>query len=111
MNVKTRIQGQLDQVFEMLSHPYRRRMLTMIGERNPRGGDEFTMAELAEPDSDLSVFTQDLYHSHLPKLADAGYIDWDRENDVIRRGPRFAEVAPLISLMQKHPDELPADWP
>lgn len=111
MNAITRPQGQLDQVFEILSHPYRRRILTMIDEHNPRDGDEFSMAELADPDSDLSVFTRELYHSHLPKLADAGYIEWDRETDVIRRGPRFNEIAPLVSLMQKHADELPADWP
>lgn len=95
----------------MLNHRYRRRILAMIGEHNPRDVDEFTMAELADTDGDLSLFTQELYHSHLPKLADAGYIEWDRENDVIRRGPRFSQIAPLVSLMQNHAEELPAEWP
>lgn len=111
MNAKPLTRGKLDQIFDMLSHPYRRRTLTMIGEHNPRGGDEFTMAELAASDGDLGVFTHELYHNHLPKLADAGYIEWDREIDVIRRGPRFADIAPLISLVQRHADELPVDWP
>lgn len=83
----------------------------MVGDHNPRGGDEFTMAELAESDGDLSVFAQELYHRHLPKLDEAGYIEWDRERDVIRRGPRFAEIAPLVSLMENHADELPEGWP
>lgn len=102
---------QLDEMFGALSHPYRRRILTMIGERNPRGGDEFAMAELATPDDDVSLFTRDVYHVHLPKLEAAGYIEWDRENDLIRRGPHFREIAPLVALMDDHAKELPDGWP
>lgn len=98
-------------MFDVLAHPHRRRILTNVGERNPHSGDELTTTVLADSNGDQSVVTRELYHSHLPKLADAGYIEWDREDDVIRRGDRFAELAPLISLMQKHADELPVDWP
>lgn len=86
-------------------------MLTMINDRTTRGEDEFTMTGLAGANEDLMLSSQELYHNHLPKLADAGYIKWDRKNDVIRRGPRLAAIAPLISLMQRHADELPGDWP
>jgi hypothetical protein len=83
----------------------------MIGQHNPRDGNEFTMDELADADGDLSTFTQELFHRDLPQLADAGYIEWNREDDVVRRGLRFAEIAPLIKLMDKHADELPEGWP
>lgn len=108
---KTQTRRQLDSMFAVLSHPYRRRILTMIAERNPRDGDEFAVEELATPEDDLSLFADEAYHGHLPKLDDAGYVEWDREDDVIRRGPRFHEIAPLIALMRDHADELPAGWP
>ena len=53
----------------------------------------------------------EMHHTHLPRLAEAGYVEWDREDDVLRRGPRFDEVAPLIELLVVHEDELPAGWP
>lgn len=101
----------LDELFDVLNHPYRRRILTLLDEHNPRREDEFSMDELSTEDDDLELFTTALYHTHLPRLADAGFIEWDRDEDVIRRGPRFDEVAPLIALMRDHEDELPVGWP
>lgn len=51
-----------------------------------------------------------LYHVHLPKLAEAAYIEWDADTQTIRRGPNFDEIAPLLQLMADHEDELPAAW-
>ena len=98
-------------MFDILSHPYRRRVLALLDEHNPRDEDEFSIEALAAEEDDLDLFTQKLYHTHLPKLAEAGYIDWDEENGVIRHGPRYDEVAPLVRLMREHADELPAGWP
>ena len=52
-----------------------------------------------------------LIHNHLPKLAEAGYIEWDRDTGEISKGPRFDEIKPLLDLIQNHADELPPDWP
>ena len=46
----------------------------------------------------------------LPLLDDAGVIEWDREADEIRKGPRFAEIRPLLELLDDHREELPSDW-
>ena len=83
----------------------------MLAEANPRDDDEFTPEELHAEDEDLDRFTTELFHSHLPKLAAAGYIDWDRETNAVRRGPKYDEIAPLVELMIAHEDELPEGWP
>ncbi len=102
-------QVELDELFEVLSHPHRRRILTSLNERNPREEGEFSLAELIT-EEEIDEETTGLFHNHLPKLDEAGFIDWDRERHLVRRGPRFAEVEPLIELMVNHTDELPADW-
>lgn len=101
--------NELDELLDVLSYPPRRRILTRLNARNPRDVDEFELAELAGDDEPEDE-TVGLIHNHLPKLADAGFIDWDRERHVVTRGPRFHEVAPLIDLMVAHQDELPANW-
>ena len=103
----------LDVVFEALAHPYRRRILLLVAERNPRDENEVKVAveDLATEDDDLELLTVELYHTHLPKLAEAGYVEWDEEGHTIRRGPNFETISPLIRLMDDHRDELPGGWP
>ncbi|WP_433629501.1 winged helix-turn-helix domain-containing protein [Halomicrococcus sp. NG-SE-24] len=103
--------GSLDRIFDALSHPYRRRILLLVSEHNPRDEDEFSVVELATEDDDLELLTTELYHAHLPKLAESGYIEWDEDIHSIRRGPNFDEIAPLLRLMDDYQDELPEGWP
>jgi hypothetical protein len=103
--------SRLDWMFDALKHPYRRRILMLVSEHNPRDEDEFTIENLATDDEDLELLTTALYHTHLPKLVDAGYIEWDEGSHIIRRGPNFEEIAPLLRLMDDHQDELPEGWP
>lgn len=42
-----------------------------------------------------------------PMLAEAVFIDWDRESGEIRRGPNFEELRPLLESIVAHQDELP----
>lgn len=99
----------LGELLAVLSHPHRREILARLNDRNPRDEDEFELERLV--DDELDDETISLVHNHLPKLADAGFIDWDQERHVVTRGPRFHEIAPLLDLMVAHQDELPADWP
>lgn len=100
---------ELDELFEVLSHPHRRRILTSLNEWKPREEDEFNLTELVTED-EIEEEAPGFFHNHLPKLDEAGFIDWDQERHVVRRGPRFSEVDPLIELMINHSEELPADW-
>jgi len=101
----------LDRMFDALSHPYRRRILLLVSEHNPRDEGEFSVDALETADDDLELLTTELYHAHLPKLADSGYIEWNEDTHTIRRGPNFTEIAPLLRLMHEHQDELPDGWP
>lgn len=101
----------LDTVFDALSHPYRRRILTRLNDHNPRDEASFSTDSVADEVDDDERVAIDVHHRHLPKLAESGFIEWDREANVVTRGPRFDEIAPLIDLMDAHRDELPAGWP
>jgi hypothetical protein len=43
-----------------------------------------------------------LIHTHLPKLANAGYIKWDSESETVSKEPRFSEVEPLVQLLREY---------
>lgn len=43
-----------------------------------------------------------LYHRHLPKLVNSGYVEWDTDADTISRGPKFSEVEPLVQLLKEY---------
>lgn len=65
------------------------------------------LAPAEADDDDLDRLKAELQHNHLPKLAEAGCIDWDAETQTIRRGPNFDEIALLLRLIDDHRDELP----
>lgn len=102
---------RLDVIFDALGHPYRRRILLMVSDHNPRDEDEFSVDDLKTEDDDLELLTEELYQLHLPKLVDAGYIEWNEDTQTIRRGPNFNDIEPLLRLMHDHRNELPNGWP
>lgn len=101
---------RFDVALDALSHVYRRRLLIEL-----RVTEEVTLAEDRRlvangGDVDPDMVHQHLFHVHLPKLAENGYIEWDRESDVVRAGDRFEEIAPMLELLDAHADELPEGW-
>ncbi|MEF8936798.1 DUF7344 domain-containing protein [Halovenus amylolytica] len=95
---------QTDRLLETLADRQRRVVLLLL----KRGA--------VENEADLLFRSKDetkaaLVHNHLPKLEEAGYIEWDRESGTIERGPEFDEIEPLLELIEEHSDELPYDWP
>lgn len=102
--------GSLDELFETLSQSARRHILTALVDANPRDEAEFAPTAFTGDDRPEEASTR-LHHVHLPKLEEAGFIEWDPESGTITRGPRFDEIEPLLELLVAHRDELPAGWP
>ncbi|WP_410767145.1 hypothetical protein [Haloferax sp. DFSO60] len=92
----------LNEVFEALSHEYRRRILFRLVEEDAELAGTFlsppTLGKQTEPD----ILSLKLHHVHLPKLDSAEFIDWDREDGSVSRGERFEAVVPLLEMLAEH---------
>ena len=50
---------------------------------------------------------RELFHRHLPMLADMGVVEWELEPFVASRGPRFNEVAVVFDALQAEATDIP----
>jgi hypothetical protein len=87
-----------DEAMKVLSNATRRRVLEVLHERN----SPIDPAALSD-ESDLyegppESFEVSLHHNHLPKLDDAGFIDWDCQRGTIAKGRRFDEALALLDV-------------
>ena len=116
----------VDTIFEALANEYRRRLLIDLLDRASRrvsrpSGASWEISEANEEllnrhlsstravdDADETLVR--LHHVHLPKLADFGFVEWDRDAHVVARGPRFDEIRPVLELLDGRRDDLPATW-
>ncbi|WP_338756553.1 GAF domain-containing protein (plasmid) [Halobacterium salinarum] len=78
------------------SRPRRAILMTLV-----ENTGEVSIATLERRLPQESTRTQ-LHHSHLPKLANAGYITWSPDADSISWGPNFSEVEPLVQLLKEY---------
>ncbi|WP_425433286.1 DUF7344 domain-containing protein [Haloarcula nitratireducens] len=94
-----------DELFDRLSHPVRRRIL-----RDLAAADRGTVLSSDDFIGDRSQSKPariELYHTHLPRLAAVGYIEWNRQADIITHGPEFESIAPFLDLLTDHSGLLP----
>lgn len=85
----------LDADLELLTSPYRRRVLLAVSAGGLLAEDEVAAAVFdadTTDDADLDALEQKLVRSHLPRLAADGYIEWDPGAGRLRRGPAFDEI-------------------
>jgi hypothetical protein len=108
--MRDRDDDSFDELFEVLSHEYRRYILWSLADPDGRT-DEPIRTTLFAGDDEPDILRIELRHNHLPKLDDAGLVDWDPETETLTRGPRFEEIEPLLGLLDDNRDELPGDWP
>ena len=101
----------LNRALEALSNQYRRHLLVALLEHNPQDDDDVDPLNATTPSGgEVDVIQTELFHKHLPKLEEMGYIDWDRERNEINTGSNWEEIVPLLRLIDDHRDELPEDW-
>ncbi len=57
--------------------------------------------------ADPEALKVELYHRHLPMLADREFVEWDTGPLVAERGPRFEEVAAVFEAVHTSAERLP----
>lgn len=94
-----------DTIFDLLSNAHRRRLLVRLGRDNPQPAvprpESLSMTEGEWEDLKL-----EMHHVHLPKLDAAGLVRWDRDEQLVRTGPAFERVRPLVEFVRENPETL-----
>lgn len=99
----------MDRAFDALGNRHRRRVLFHLLAAADSGEGSVDVDGIAAEDDGRHRCAISLRHVHLPKLESAGYVSWDAEEGVVRPGPDFEEVAPVVRLVCENRDELPAE--
>lgn len=98
-----------DDMLEVLANGQRRELLIALLEDNPQD-DEHVILTSSATDPDTAERGVNMHHVHLPKLANLGFIEWNRERHFMEKGPNFDEIRPLLELLDNNEDKLPDDW-
>ena len=96
----------LDEMMDALAARQRRRLLVPLLDRQPDDGPPIVVGG---SDSNSDADSLAMRHTHLPKLASYGFIEWDSDTGDVSRGPEFDEIEPLLELLADNEDELPVD--
>ena len=99
------------EIFDALSNPYRRQLLVALLDHNPQDDEDSDPLNIvADDEENKEILQSQMVHTHLPKLEEMGFIEWDREENRISTGPRWDDLAPILHLIEDHQDELPEGW-
>lgn len=104
-----------DRAMDVLGHRYRRRLLVELHDSTRGSGvqsaeDAVRRRGSASRTDERDRLRIELVHSHVPKLESYGYVGWDEDTGAVSRGPRWAEIRPLVRLLDDHEDGLPDGW-
>ncbi len=100
----------MDAALTALADRMRRRVLVSLFDSGPESpSPPLHLTDLRRAGTESQSFEIDMCHVHLPKLADEGYIQWDRDTGEIARGPRFDELRPLLDCLVENADKLSGD--
>lgn len=98
-----------DSHLDALGHVDRRRLLLALLHANTEDDLPVEVDQL-EHDTAEGPLRQSMHHVHLPKLVDCGFVDATLDQYSVTTGPRFAEVRPLLELLDANRDQLPDGW-
>lgn len=98
-----------NRVLEHLSARPRRDVIVALADAPP---DRHLSLPDAVLPADVSVpprqYAIELQHNHLPRLAEAGYVEWSSNPLSVARGPRFEEPRSVLSVLRSSSDQLPS---
>ena len=98
-----------DPEFGVLANKHRRKLLVALREHNLQPTEGALPENVLLEDMGRDELQIQFRHNHLPRLEAAGLIDWNRGTDEIVKGPNFAEIQPLLEMIESHYDEFPTD--
>lgn len=89
--------------FKALANPERRRLLIALAEHNPQSDQTFDYPDDVPPESreNEEKILLRTYHTHLPMLEAGGFIEWQKDDQEITKGPNFDVVRPLIQVLDQ----------
>lgn len=91
---------EIDSIMDALAKRPRRRILLALLDDSVADG-----LPLTERATDFETSEVELLHVHAPKLAEAGYVEWDRDENRASRGPNFTEIEPFLRLLKEYAAE------
>lgn len=97
-------------LLNVLSKRPRRRLLVSLLDQNPQDDGVQVPEDVRVRGEELERLQTEFVHVHLPQLESVGFIEWDRENHTVCKGPKFGELRPLLEIIHSHRDELPDGW-
>lgn len=98
-----------DEMLDAVSSIQRRSLLVALLRHNPQNDSPTVFADDENERDRINELIR-MHHVHLPKLAEYGFIKWDRKNNEVRKGRAFDAIRPLLELLDTHRGELPKDW-
>jgi hypothetical protein len=91
----------LDERLRMLSNASRRQLLGELLD-TPAVRETDLPRVIGDDDAELKIVVVKMYHHHLPLLVENGLVDWSSEDGVVRRGPAFESVRPMLEWLGAH---------
>ncbi|WP_419894496.1 DUF7344 domain-containing protein [Natrinema thermotolerans] len=108
-----------DNVFDALAASNRRQLLVkLLSSPQYVSKPSGISREMAEADENLlqrhlsssrtiaevDEYAVSMHHTHLPKLAEYGFIEWYQDDDLVVQGSCFDEISPHLRLLAEQQD-------
>ena len=72
--------------------------------QQPLDSDDLPSKLLLRGSETVAELQEELHQTHLPLLEEAGFIEWDRETEMVSKGPRFDEILAILDSMENDGD-------
>jgi DNA-binding transcriptional ArsR family regulator len=107
---KEMVSTPFDVHLDALGHVDRRRLLLALLHAESEG-DLPVEVEQVERETGETTLQPSMYHVHLPKLDNMGFVDANLDRCSVTPGPRFDEIKPLLELLDENRERIPGGLP